>query len=177
LGTAKLFVFVDRSLGNLKDFISQIRHVIILVNKFKGKNEFIIKRNLINASSIKYKYITRNNLVSKICKIIDGLDLAYIITATLKIIINQRNLFKIPIVFYINSKFLYEYIIKLGITKEKYLIINIMAIKQTYEKKELFKIRYIDKQDNPIDTITKLLSNKILEKFVDTNELIIRMQK
>jgi hypothetical protein len=66
---------------------------------------------------------------------------------------------------------------KLGITKEKYLIINIIAIRQTYEKKKLFEIRYINKQDNPIDTITKLLPNKILEKFVDTNELIIRMQE
>jgi hypothetical protein len=70
---------------------------------------------------------------------------------------------------------LYKYIIKLRITKKKYLMINIIAIRQAYEKKELFEIRYIDKQDNPIDTITKLLSNKILEKFVDTNELIIRM--
>jgi hypothetical protein len=65
---------------------------------------------------------------------------------------------------------------KLGITKEKYLIIDIMAIKQTYEKRELFEIRYINRRDNPIDTITKLLPNKVLEKFIDTNELIIRMQ-
>jgi hypothetical protein len=64
---------------------------------------------------------------------------------------------------------------KLGITKEKHLMINIIAIKQTYEKKELFEIYYINRQDNPIDTITKLLLNKVLEKFVDTNELTIRM--
>jgi hypothetical protein len=56
-------------------------------------------------------------------------------------------------------------------------MINIIAIRQAYEKKELFEIRYINKQDNPIDTITKLLSNKILEKFINTNELTIRMQK
>jgi pyruvate formate-lyase activating enzyme-like uncharacterized protein len=64
---------------------------------------------------------------------------------------------------------------KLGITKEKYLIINIIAIRQAYEKRELFEICYINRQDNPIDTITKLLLNKTLEKFVNTNELIIRM--
>jgi hypothetical protein len=71
---------------------------------------------------------------------------------------------------------LYKYIIKLGITKEKRLIIDIIAIRQAYEKKELFEICYIDRQDNTIDTITKLLSNKILEKFVDTNKLTIRIQ-
>jgi hypothetical protein len=66
---------------------------------------------------------------------------------------------------------------KLGITKEKYLIINIIAIRQAYEKKELFEICYINKQDNPINIITKLLFNKILEKFINTNKLIIRIQK
>jgi hypothetical protein len=145
LGITKIFVFVNRSFSNLKDFISQIRHIIILVNKFKGTNKFIIKRNLINTNSTKYKYITLSSLVSKICGIINSLDLAYIIAATLKIIIDQRNLPEIPIVFYIDSKSLYKYIIKLGITKEKYLIIDIITIKQGYKKKELFEIRYINK--------------------------------
>jgi hypothetical protein len=66
---------------------------------------------------------------------------------------------------------------KLRTTKEKYLIIDIIVIRQTYEKKELFEICYINKQDNPIDTITKLLFNKTLEKFVNTNELTICIQE
>jgi hypothetical protein len=74
-----------------------------------------------------------------------------------------------------DSKSLYECIIKLGTTKEKHLMINIIAIRQAYEKKKLFKIRHINKQDNPADTITKLLPNKALEKFVNTNKLTIRM--
>jgi hypothetical protein len=60
----------------------------MLVNEFKGKNKFIIKGNLINISSIKYKYITRSSLVSKIYRIIDSLDLAYVIAVILKIIID-----------------------------------------------------------------------------------------
>jgi hypothetical protein len=123
----------------------------------------------------KYKRITRSSLVSEIYRIIDSLDLAYIIVTTLKIIIDQQNLPEIPIILYIDLKFLYEYIIKLGIIKEKHLIINIIAIRQTYKKKELFEICYINKQDNPIDTITKLLLNKVLKKFINTNELIIRI--
>jgi hypothetical protein len=86
LGITKLFVFVNGSLGNLKDFTSQIRHVIMLVNKFKGENKFIVKGNLINTSSTKYKRVTWSNLASEICGIIDSLDLAYVTAATLKII-------------------------------------------------------------------------------------------
>jgi hypothetical protein len=52
-------------------------------------------------------------------------------------------------------------------------MINIITIRQAYKKKKLFEICYINKQNNPIDIITKLLFNKILEKFIDTNELII----
>ena len=88
LRIAKLFVFVNGSLSNLKDFISQIKYIIILINEFKRKNKFIIKGHLINTSLTKCKHITWNNLASEICKTIDGLDLAYVITATLKIIID-----------------------------------------------------------------------------------------
>jgi hypothetical protein len=88
LGTAKLFVFVNGSLGNLKDFISQIRHIIILVNKFKGENKFTIKGNLINTNSTKCKRITWSSLVSEICGIVNSFDLAYVIAVTLKIIID-----------------------------------------------------------------------------------------
>jgi hypothetical protein len=146
LGIAKLFVFINGLLGNFKDFTSQIRHVIILINKFKGENEFIIKGNLINISLIKYKHITRSNLVSKIYRLVDSLDLVYVIAATLKIITDQQNLLEIPIVFYIDSKFLYKYIIKLGITKEKHLIINIMAISKPTRKKNYLRfVILIDK--------------------------------
>jgi hypothetical protein len=129
LGIAKLFVFVNGSLGNLKDFISQIKHVIMLVNKFKGENKFTIKGNLINASSTKCKRITWSSLVSEICRVINSLNLAYVIAATLKIIIDQRNLPEIPIILYIDSKSLYECIMKLGITKKKHLMIDMMAIR------------------------------------------------
>jgi hypothetical protein len=91
----------------------------MLVNKFKGENKFIIKGNLINTSLTKYKHITWNNLVSEIYKTIDNLDLAYVIATTLKMIIDQQNLLEIPIVFYINSKSLYKYVMKLKITKKK----------------------------------------------------------
>jgi hypothetical protein len=60
----------------------------MLVNEFKEENKFIIKGNLINTSSTKYKYITRSSLASKIYRAIDSLNLAYVTTATLKIIIN-----------------------------------------------------------------------------------------
>jgi len=46
-----------------------------------------------------------------------------------------------PIVVYTNSYLLYECLVKLRTTKEKRLMINIMAIRQLYKQRELIEIR------------------------------------
>ena len=46
----------------------------------------------------------------------------------------------VPTIVCTNLYLLYKYLVKLGITKEKRLIINIIAIQQLYKRKELFKI-------------------------------------
>jgi hypothetical protein len=66
-----------------------------------------------------------------------GVDIAYIIGSTLNIVIKQLDLPMIPIVVYTNSYSLYECLVKLGITKEKRLMIDIMAIRQSYKQREL----------------------------------------
>jgi hypothetical protein len=66
-----------------------------------------------------------------------GVNIAYVIGFTLNIVIKQLDLSMIPIIVYIDSYSLYECLVKLGTTKEKRLIINIMAIRQSYEQREL----------------------------------------
>jgi hypothetical protein len=58
LPTIKLFVFVNRSFINNKDFSSQLGYKIIITNKSTRENDFIIYNNLIHWSLIKSKYIT-----------------------------------------------------------------------------------------------------------------------
>ena len=58
LSTAKLFVFINKLFVNNKDFSSQLRYKIIIINKFTGENNFIIYSNLIHWSLTKSKYIT-----------------------------------------------------------------------------------------------------------------------
>jgi hypothetical protein len=50
------------------------------------------------------------------------------IGALVKFIINKVLEIELLLVVYINSKSLYKYLIKLGITREKYLIINIIYL-------------------------------------------------
>jgi len=48
LPTAKLFVFVNKSFANNKDFSSQLGYKIIITNKSTRENNFIIYGNLIH---------------------------------------------------------------------------------------------------------------------------------
>lgn len=71
---------------------------------------------------------------------------------------------------------LYECLVKLGTTKEKRLMIDIMSLGQSYERREIHEIRWINGNDNPTDAMTKASPNKALERLVTTNELMIRVE-
>ena len=51
-----------------------------------------------------------------------------------------------------------------------------MALRQSYERRELFKVRWINGQDNPADAMTKSTPNKALETFIETNSLTVRVE-
>ena len=59
---------------------------------------------------------------------VGGVNMAIAIGTTLKIIIDQLKLPIIPIIVYTNSYSLYKCLVKLNTTKEKRLIINIIAL-------------------------------------------------
>jgi hypothetical protein len=67
-------------------------------------------------------------------------------------------------------------LVKLGSTQEKRLIIDIIALRQLYERREITEIRWIDEKDNPADTMTKSTLNKALEKLIDTNQLGVQVE-
>jgi hypothetical protein len=176
LSTAKLFVFVDASFANNKDFSSQLGYEIIIANESTGENDFTIHGNLIHWSSTKSKRITRSVLASEIYGMVGGVDMAISIGTTLKMITDRLKLSVIPTIVCTDSYSLYECLVKLGTTKEKRLMIDIMALRQSYERRELFEIRWINGQDNPADALTKASPNKALETFVDTNTLCVRVE-
>ena len=171
-----MFVFVDRSFANNKDLSSQIGYLIILANESTGEEQFHIKGNLIHWSSTKSKRVTRSVLASEIYGMVAGTDMAYAINTTIKMVTDQFNFPAIPTIVCTDSYSLYECLVKLGTTKEKRLMIDIMAIRQSYERRELQEIRWINGQDNPADAMTKSAPNKALERFLNNNQLTVRVE-
>jgi hypothetical protein len=181
----KLFIFVDGSFANNKDFSSQIRYVMILADENEtptangnpnGTDRFTIKGNLIHYSSTKCKRVTRSVLASEIYGMAGGVNMAVAVNTTIKMITDQLGFSHPAIIVYTDSYSLYECLVKLGTTKEKRLMIDIMALCQSYKQREIAEIRWINGKDNPANAMTKSMPNKALERFLDSNQLNVRIE-
>src|SRR5450755_111493 len=105
-----------------------------------------------------------------------GIDIAISISTTLNLIIRQLGIDAIPTVICTDSFSLYECMVKLSTTREKRLIVDIMAIRQSYKRRELSEIRWITSDSNPADAMTKSAANKALESLVSNNRLSVKVQ-
>lgn len=178
LATLKLFVFVDGSFANNQDLSSQLGYVILLANELPDaeKDTFHLRGNIMHFSSTKSKRVTRAVLASEIYGMVLGVDIAIAINSTLQLIAQRLGIPPPPIVCCTDSYSLYECLVKLGTTKEKRLMIDIMALRQSYERRELQEIRWIKGDDNPADAMTKSTPNSALRTLVDSNELVVRVE-
>jgi hypothetical protein len=80
-------------------------------------------------------------LALELYAIVAGINIVILIFTTLRIIIKQLKLLLILAIVCTDLFLLYKCIVKLGTTKEKRLMINIIAIRQLYKRHELSKIR------------------------------------
>jgi hypothetical protein len=51
-----------------------------------------------------------------------------------------------------------------------------MALRQSYEHREITEVRWINGKDNPADAMTKSTPNRALEMFIDSNQLSVRVE-
>lgn len=176
LRKANLYVFVDGSFANNRDLSSQIGFIIVLANEIMEEFKFTLKGNIIHYSSTKSKRVTRSVLASEIYGMVGGVDMAYALSTTLKMITNKLKLPEIRTMVCTDSYSLYECLVKLGTTKEKRLMIDLMALRQSYERRELYEVRWINGVDNPADSMTKSNPNNALETLIDKNEIEVRIE-
>jgi len=105
-----------------------------------------------------------------------GFDCACVLKHTLDNMLNAA----VPIVIYIDSFPLYECLVKLGTTNEKRLMIDLMidlmAIRQAYERREIAEIVWIKGNHNPADSMTKHSGNNALSHIIESNKLRIEAE-
>ncbi|KAI0993019.1 hypothetical protein K3495_g15165 [Podosphaera aphanis] len=104
-----------------------------------------------------------------------GVDAAYSFNSTVSMILSQLEIPPLPLVVCTDSFSLYECIVKLGTTNEKRLMIDVMALRQMYERRELAEVRWIDGNSNPADSMTKAAPNQALETFITTGGMTVNV--
>ena len=112
-----MIVFTDASFTNNRDLSSQIGYILVLAD---GTGY----ANIIHWSSTKYKRVTRSVLASELYSMAYGFNMGTSVKSTIDRVLEMELL----LVVCTDSKSLYEYLIKLGTIREKYLIINIIYL-------------------------------------------------
>jgi hypothetical protein len=163
INTLQLLVFTDASFANNKDLSSQIGYVIVLSDATK-------KANIVHWSSVKCKRVTRSVLASELYGMAHGFDIGAAIKSTVDKIL-QVNL---SLILCTDSKSLYDCLVRLGTTQEKRLMIDVMCLRQAYERRQVTEVKWIDGNTNPADAMTKGKPCTALSQLIDTNRIELR---
>ena len=83
---------------------------------------------------------------------------------------------KIPLTMCIDSRSLYECLVKLGTTQEKRLMIDLLCLWQSYERRDITEILWIKGDKNPADAMTKDKGCDALQKLIDTNRMKLNLE-
>ena len=165
LSSIQLVVFTDASFAGNRDFSSQIGFVTILMDN--NNND-----NIIHWSSIKCKRVTRSVLASELYAMAYGFDSGTAIKSTISKILQTKK--PLPLIICTDSKSLYDCLVKLGTTREKRLMIDIMSLRQSYERREIAEVKWIDGNTNPADAMTKSRPCQALKNLIETNKIELK---
>ena len=156
----QIIVFCDVFFVNNRDLSSQIGYVVCLTDKTDTTN-------FIHWSSIKCKRIIKNVLASELYVMSHFFDIEAVIKTTIEKILGIH----ISFILCIDSKSLYDCLIRLRTINEKKLMIDIMSFRQSYERRKITEVRWIDEDKNPADAMTKAKTTLALKMLVDSNKI------
>jgi hypothetical protein len=160
----KLMIFTDVAFANTTDLHSQIDYVICLRDD--------VHANLIHWSSIKCKRITRSVLTIELYAMINDFDVEIVIKSIIEHILKLKN--PLSLILLTDSKSLYDCLVKLDTIAEKKLMIDLMCLRQSYERRKIAEIRWIDENINLADAMTKSKFCNALIKLIDTNTIELK---
>ncbi|SLM39182.1 hypothetical protein TSTA_022030 [Lasallia pustulata] len=162
LETLQIVAFTNLSFANNRDHSLQIGYMIVLADLQNNAN-------IIHWQSVKCRHVTRSILASELYTLSLGFNIAATIKSTLDQIFSSSTYGKVPLSICIDSKSLYNCLVKLGTTQEKRLTVDLLCLRQSYKRQEITKILWIKGDKNPADAMTKEKACNALQKLVDTN--------
>jgi hypothetical protein len=154
-------IFTNLSFANNRDLSSQIDYVICLADN--------IYTNILHWSSIKCKKMTRNVLTIKLFVMIYNFDVDSVLKSIFIKMLDKKIF--ISLILIIDSKSLYDCLIRLRIIVEKLLMINVKTLRQFYERREITEMIWIHDINNSVDSMIKTKSSSTLKTMIDINKI------
>ena len=102
-----------------------------------------------------------------------GFDVRATIKSTIKKILQTTLL----LILCTDSKSLYDCLVKLGTTQEKWLMVDLMCLQQSYKRQEIAEIKWIDGNSNPADAMTKSKPCQALRDLINTNTVKLEVTR
>jgi hypothetical protein len=153
----KLMIFIDAFFANV-NLHSQIDYVICLTDD--------VNANIIHWFFTKCKRMIRSVLAAELYAMTNEFDADSVIKSIIQRILN---IFSLSMILLTDSRSLYDCLVKLDTTSEKRLMIDLMCLRQSYERREITEIRWIDDEFNSADIMTKGNPCQALSRLIDTN--------
>jgi hypothetical protein len=125
----RLMIFTNSFFANNRDLFSQIDYVICLTNSTHV--------NIVHWSSIKCKRVTRSVFAAELYALAHDFDLDAVLKTTFFAIFDRF----VSLIFCIDSKSLYDCLMKLDTTQKKRFMINVMNLQQSYERRKITKMK------------------------------------
>ena len=114
--------------------------------------------------------MTRSVLALELYSIAHGFDIG----AAIKSTVDKTLQVNLPLILCTDSKSLYDCLVRLGTTQEKRLMIDVMCLRQAYERRQVTEVKWIDGDTNPADAMTKGKPCTALTQLIDTNRIELR---
>lgn len=111
------------------------------------------------------KQVTQNILVTELYGMTHGFD----IRAVIKVTLGKFLQVEIPLVFYTDLKFLYDFPVKLETNQGKNLMIDVMSLRQSYKRRKVTEIKWMYGYNNLADLMSKSKASSILKTVIDMN--------
>lgn len=146
--TASIVVLTDAALANNDDLSSQIGYVMAIQDASENVN-------LIEYSSGKCRRVTHSSLAGEIMAFSAGFDAGIILKHDLQLIMKQL----IPLYMMTDSRGLFGMVTRNSYSAERRLMIDMAAIRQAYQRRDIDGIARVSGASNPADAMTKVVQN------------------
>lgn len=156
VATLQIRIYTDGSFGDNDDQTTQLGYLILLCDKYN-------KCNIIQFTSHKSYRVVRSVLGSETIAFADGLDNGLALSHDLNSILQAR----LPIRLYTDSKSLFDVITKNSVISEKRLMVDVQAIREAYQRMEIYDVAWIRSEFNPANALTKIKENQVLHRVLD----------